>query len=107
MAWDDGNWVRLGVGLLVLEFVVLHSGVFVSAMIATQEELSKKLQYAAGLTLFYSLLVLGFALLKGHLVADWFMGLRGVRGIWRWVVVVWLLIPGGLISLAFVWSYQG
>ena len=53
------------------------------------------------------LLVLGFALLKGHLVADWFMGLRGVRGLWRWVVVIWLLIPGGLITLAFVWSYRG
>jgi len=55
----------------------------------------------------FALLVLGFALIKGHLVADWFMGLRGVRGFWRWVVVIWLLIPGGLISLAFVLSYQG
>ena len=54
-----------------------------------------------------SLLVLGFALLKGHLIGDWFMGLRGVRGIWRWVVVIWLLIPGGLITLAFTLSYRG
>ena len=52
-----------------------------------------------------SLLVLGIALLKGHLIGDWFMGLRGVHGIWRWVVVVWLLIPGGLITLAFALSY--
>jgi len=54
-----------------------------------------------------ALLVLGFALLKGHLIGDWFMGLHGVRGIWRWVVVIWLLIPGGLITLAFVLSYRG
>ena len=54
-----------------------------------------------------ALSVLGLALLKGHLVADWFMGLRGVSGIWRWVIVIWLLIPGGLITLAFVWSYRG
>jgi len=54
-----------------------------------------------------ALLVLGFALLKGHLIGDWFMGLHGVRGIWRWVVVIWLVIPGGLITLAFVLAYRG
>lgn len=52
-----------------------------------------------------TLLVLAFAILKGHLIGDWFMGLRSVRGIWRWVVAIWLLIPGGLITLAFVLSY--
>ena len=54
-----------------------------------------------------TLLVLGFALFKGHLIGDWFMGLHGVRGIWRWVVIIWLAIPGGLITLAFVPSYRG
>ena len=54
-----------------------------------------------------ALLVLGFALLKGHLIGDWFMGLRGVRGVWRWVVIIWLVIPGGLITLAFVLAYRG
>ena len=35
----------------------------------------------AGLSgLWVALLVLGFALLKGQLVGDWFMGLRGLRG---------------------------
>lgn len=53
-----------------------------------------------------ALLVLGFGLIKGHLVGDWFMGLRGLRGPWRWVVLIWLLIPGGLISLAFTLSYR-
>lgn len=52
--------------------------------------------------LWLALLVLGFALLKGQLVGDWFMGLRGVRGIWRWAVSVWLLAIGILISIAFV-----
>lgn len=54
-----------------------------------------------------ALLVLAFALLKGQLIGDWFMGLRDVRGLWRWVVVIWLVIPGGLITLAFVLSYGG
>ena len=48
-----------------------------------------------------SLLVLGFALLKGHLVGDYFMGLNGLRGPWRWVILLWLILPGGLITLAF------
>ena len=52
-----------------------------------------------------ALTVLGFALFKGHLIGDWFMGLRGVRGIWRWVIVIWLVICGGLITIAFTLSY--
>ena len=54
-----------------------------------------------------ALMVLGLALFKGHLVGDWFMGLRDVRGIWRWAVVLWLLVPGSLIATAFVLSYRG
>jgi hypothetical protein len=49
-----------------------------------------------------SLTVLGFALIKGQLVGDWFMGLRQVRGGWRWPVSLWLLVPGSLITVAFV-----
>lgn len=48
-----------------------------------------------------ALLVLGVALLKGQLLGDYFMGLRPVRGPWRWVILAWLLIPGGLIAIAF------
>ncbi len=54
-----------------------------------------------------SLTVLGFALFKGHLVGDWFMGLRRVRGIWRAVIFVWLLLTGGLIGVAFMLSSGG
>ncbi|MES9868730.1 MAG: cytochrome C oxidase subunit IV family protein [Sedimenticola sp.] len=54
-----------------------------------------------------ALTVLFFALLKGHLVGDWFMGLRGIRGIWRWVIFIWLFIPGILISTAFYLSNGG
>ena len=49
-----------------------------------------------------SLLVLAFALLKGQLVGAYFMGLGSLRGFWRWPVTLWLLIPGGLISTAFI-----
>ena len=48
-----------------------------------------------------ALLVLAGALFKGQLVGDFFMGLHGLRGPWRWVIPIWLLLTGGLITLAF------
>lgn len=53
-----------------------------------------------------SLLVLVFALVKGQLIGDGFMGLRAVRGPWRWVITLWLSLSGGLIAVAFVLSHQ-
>ena len=49
-----------------------------------------------------ALVVLGFALLKGLLIGDYYMGLRGIRGLWRWAIILWLLVPGSLITWAFV-----
>ncbi|MFI0416017.1 MAG: cytochrome C oxidase subunit IV family protein [Candidatus Thiodiazotropha sp.] len=48
-----------------------------------------------------SLTVLAFALIKGQMVGDYFMGLKRVRGFWRWPVSLWLFLPGGLIGVAF------
>jgi len=48
-----------------------------------------------------ALLVLAGALLKGQLVGDFFMGLHGLRGPWRWVILIWLLLIGVLITTAF------
>lgn len=61
MAWDDGNWVRLGVGLLLLEFLLLHSGAFMVAMLQLKAEFRKRLQMTIGLLAFYSLMVWAFA----------------------------------------------
>lgn len=52
----------------------------------------------------FSLLVLGIALVKGQLVADFFMGLGGLRGPWRWVILIWLTLIGVIITLAFTLS---
>ena len=54
-----------------------------------------------------SLLVLLFALVKGQMVGDYFMGLRVLKGIWRWVIFIWLFVPGALITTAFVTSSGG
>ncbi len=48
-----------------------------------------------------SLTVLAFALIKGQMVGDYFMGLKRARGFWRWPVSLWLFLPGGLIGVAF------
>ena len=57
---------------------------------------------AAGLGgLTVSLAVLGLALVKGQMVGDYFMGLKAIQGPWRWVVALWLLLPGALIGVAF------
>lgn len=53
-----------------------------------------------------SLAVLGLALFKGFLIGDFFMGLKGIRGIWRWVILLWLVPLGGLLALAFVLAWQ-
>lgn len=49
-----------------------------------------------------SLAVLGLALIKGQMIGDYFMGLKAVSGFWRWVVFIWLFVPGGLITIAFM-----
>ena len=53
-----------------------------------------------------AMLVLGFALLKAQLIGDHFMGLRRVRGIWRWMVALWVLLLGVLLSTAFILTVQ-
>jgi cytochrome c oxidase subunit 4 len=49
-----------------------------------------------------ALFVLFIALIKGHLVGSYFMGLGGLKGLWRWPVTVWLILPGALITTAFI-----
>jgi len=48
-----------------------------------------------------SLTVLVFALIKGQILGDYFMGLKAVRGIWRRAIFLWLFILGALIAIAF------
>jgi hypothetical protein len=62
MAWDDGDWVRLGVGLLLLEFILLHSGAFMVGVLGQQQDIRKQLKGAIVLLAFYSLMVWAFAM---------------------------------------------
>jgi len=49
-----------------------------------------------------ALLVLLSAMAKGLLIGDYYMGLKGIRGLWRWPIIVWLFVPGSLITWAFI-----
>lgn len=49
--------------------------------------------------------VLGLSLFKGFLIGDYYMGLKPVRSFWRYAIIIWLLLPGSMIALAFYHSY--
>lgn len=74
MCRDDGEWLRLGLGLMILELVLLHSGAFMASVMAKQQSLSKRLQVLTGLFVFYALMVLGFALSLDSQSLLWIFG---------------------------------
>jgi hypothetical protein len=48
------------------------------------------------------LTVLGTAAVKVEMVASYFMGLRRTRWLWRGIVLGWLLLVTGLITIAYL-----
>ena len=62
MRIDDGHWVPYGVGLLVVEFIILHSGAFIGALFLFGEDRKKNLKLLAGLMAMYLLFVWGMAM---------------------------------------------
>lgn len=61
MAWDDGRWIPFGVGLLLLELLLLHSGVFIVSVVMPAPTLLRRWGWALGLVTFYGLTAWGFA----------------------------------------------
>src|ERR1700710_140155 len=58
---DDGRWVRLGVGVMVLEFILIHSGAFLSSYL-TQKAGWARTEKLIGLTALYTLFGVAIAL---------------------------------------------
>ena len=54
MDLDHGSWVKYGVGVLVLEFILIHSGGFLNAFLA-QKAGTERNRKLLGLTAFYAL----------------------------------------------------
>ncbi len=62
LAWDNGRWVPYGVGLLLIEFLILHSGAFLGSLMSPEIPLGQRLKAAAGFVAMYSLMVWGMAM---------------------------------------------
>ena len=58
---DDGRWVKLGVGVLLLEFILIHSGAFLNHVMAQRAGWDRT-KTLLGLTVFYTIFALGIAL---------------------------------------------
>ncbi len=51
--------------------------------------------------IFVSLGVFAIALFKGALISEHFMQLKYASGIWRWLILIWLILLGIVIYIAF------
>jgi caa(3)-type oxidase subunit IV len=52
------------------------------------------------------LTVLGTAVIKVEMVANYFMGLRRTRWLWRGIVLGWLLLVASLITIAYLMTVK-
>lgn len=62
MAVESGRWVRLGVGIFVLEFILLHAGIMLGAAAAGASSGGARLLGTLGLTAVYALFAGAIAL---------------------------------------------
>jgi len=73
MEWDEGRWVADGVLIIVSEFFLLHSGVFMAG-IAMEADAQKRFNSFAVLALFYGAFIWGFSALSDSSNLLWFFG---------------------------------
>jgi len=52
------------------------------------------------------LTVLGTAVVKVEMVANYFMGLRRTRWLWRGIVLGWLIVVSSLITVAYLMTVK-
>jgi len=57
---DEGRWVRYGVGLFVMEFIVLHAGIMIGGAAAADGSIGLTLLLLGFYGLFAALIALGF-----------------------------------------------
>lgn len=62
---DEGVWVPMAVGLMALEFILLHSGVFMGTVAAQAKTAARRLGLFALLVGFYSLFAFAFSMVAG------------------------------------------
>ncbi|MFC1844795.1 hypothetical protein ACFLZ5_08405 [Thermodesulfobacteriota bacterium] len=77
MAIDEGRWVKLGVGIMALEFILVHSGGFFAAFsqwkvkAGRPTRLSHKIGLMLGLVFFYTIFAVCFSLVFNNWTLFW------------------------------------
>lgn len=61
MSVEEGRWVRLGVGVFVLEFILLHAGIMLGAFAAGASSFPARIGGVLGLSAFYALFAAAIA----------------------------------------------
>ncbi|MEZ5595194.1 MAG: hypothetical protein R3E84_02195 [Pseudomonadales bacterium] len=59
--WDNGRWVPYGIGLLLMEFLTLHSGGLFAGIALAQPRVLDRLKYFAIMLVFYAVFAWAFA----------------------------------------------
>ncbi len=77
---EDGRWVQLGVGVMVLEFVLLHAGVLLASLAMAADGLATTILATVGLSVFYGLfaVVIAYAF-KSRMLLESFLWMIGGR----------------------------
>jgi caa(3)-type oxidase subunit IV len=57
-------------------------------------------EVSAGKTVMLSVLLI--SLIKGQLIANYFMGLRHVSWLWRGIILGYFVVVGGMIAIAYL-----
>lgn len=84
MSVDEGVWVPLAVGLMALEFILLHSGVFMGTVAGQAQNMLRRVGLFALLAGFYAIFAVAFSL---------------VTGTWEILKVFGFLMAGRLVTL--------
>ncbi len=84
MSVDDGAWVPLAVGLMALEFILLHSGVFMGTVAFQAKTATRRYGFFALLAGFYAIFAVAFSL---------------VTGSWEILKIFGFLMAGRLVTL--------
>lgn len=83
---DDGSWIKLGVGVLVLEFIAVHSGAFLASFFSTRFSASR-LVPLLGLLALYSVFGVAIALA----FRSWWL-------LWSFVALMLGRLYGGIVG---------
>lgn len=77
---DEGRWVRLGVGIFVLEFIMLHAGIMMGAAAAAADSAALRVGGMLGLTAFYAIFAAAIAFgFKSRMLFTSFLWMVGGR----------------------------